>query len=245
MSQKSIIHLKETPSTNEHLKSLMIKDEVREGQIVVTDFQTKGKGQRGNTWESETGKNLTFSFFLRPTFLPAEKMFLISKAVSLGLIDYLNSLEKTFTIKWPNDIYYCDKKVAGILIENQLSGNHIETSIIGIGLNVNQTEFPKQLHNAISLATIFKREFNLSEVLASVYEEIDTWYRILSDGWDDRIDYMYFSHLFRNEGYHEFILPTRNIHAKIVSVEPDGKLTLKSPQGEIFRFYFKEIDFAI
>ena len=161
MTRFKIDKVSETLSTNELLKSIADKDSVAEGYTVVAVSQTAGRGQIGAFWESQPGQNLTFSLLLRPEFIKADQMFLVSKAISLGIVDYLNSFGEEFKIKWPNDIYYKDKKICGVLIENQLMGSNIVYSIIGIGLNINQKEFISDAPNPISLYNIIGRKLDL------------------------------------------------------------------------------------
>ena len=143
METKEIIftkeHLAETDSTNTYLQQLDADRHLPEGYIVYTDAQRAGRGQRGNSWESQPGKNLTFSLLLRPEHIPANQQFLLSQAVSLAVTDVLNRYASGFSIKWPNDIYWEDKKIAGILIENVLSGSTFARSIVGIGLNITRS----------------------------------------------------------------------------------------------------------
>lgn len=245
MEPINIIQVKQVESTNIKLKKFIVEDDIPEGFVVVTENQTGGKGQGTNTWESEPGKNLTFSLLLRPDFLNAEDMFLISKVVSLGIIDYLNTIRKCFNIKWPNDIYYRNKKVGGILIENQIQGNTIKYSVIGIGINVNQEQFVSDAPNPISLKTIFGKELALHECLESIVQQIGIWYDLLADGFIDDINQRYFDHLFRNQDYHDFSANGEVFHACIKSVEPDGQLVLKTPQGALRKFYFKEVAFVL
>jgi BirA family transcriptional regulator, biotin operon repressor / biotin---[acetyl-CoA-carboxylase] ligase len=244
MEHFNIIRLEETASTNEYLKNLAEKDGLPEGFAVFAKSQTGGRGQQGNIWESEPGKNINLSFLLRPEFLSSDKVFMISKVVSLAIVDYLNNLGKTFTIKWPNDIYYQDKKVAGILIENQFIGNSLEYCIIGIGLNVNQEVFNSGAPNPIALIKVFKKCFDVEEVLHGLLNQIMVWYEMLIDGWEDKINEAYFTHLYRTEGYHDFLTPGGQIHGHIIGVEPNGELKIKDPHGNVSGFYFKEIEFV-
>jgi BirA family biotin operon repressor/biotin-[acetyl-CoA-carboxylase] ligase len=225
------------------LKKLTIEEELPEGFVVLANNQTQGRGIGKNTWESEAGKNLTFSLLLRPVFLKAEEMFMVSKAISLGIVDYLNSLDKCFTIKWPNDIYYCNKKMGGILIENQLLGNKLNYSLIGIGINLNQEIFHGTAPNPVALKTILKKDINKTECLNGILKQITIWYEILSDGWFEKINQTYFTHLYRNIGYHNFSAHGETFLAKIKSVENDGKLVLKTQQADQKEFYFKEVEF--
>ncbi len=133
--------LKEIGSTNTYLQESDKDRLLPEGTIVYCDIQRSGRGQRGNSWESEPFKNLTFSLLLRPEHIPANRQFLLSEIVSLATVDVLNRYATGFSIKWPNDIYWHDKKIAGILIENVLSGSTFSRAIIGMGLNINQKNF--------------------------------------------------------------------------------------------------------
>jgi len=245
MKDLNYIEVKQIGSTNEYLKKITVEENLPEGFVVYTNNQTQGKGQGANLWESEPGKNLTFSILFRPVFLDPSEMFLISKAISLGIIDYLNFLDKCFTIKWPNDIYYCNKKVGGILIENQLLGNKINYSLVGIGINVNQKKFVSDAPNPISLLKILNKELNLHDSLKEILGQINIWYEMLTDGHYEKINERYFAHLFRNKGYHDFIANKNKFQASIETVDNDGKLNLKSKDGTIKSFYFKEVEFLL
>src|SRR5690349_7854438 len=160
----SVVFMPECHSTNDEASRLIeSSSHVVEGTVVITDSQTSGRGQRGNTWITEPGKNLTFSLLMKPTFLNAQDQFLLNKAFSLGLYDYLNAtLQATVKIKWPNDMVVNDKKICGILIENQIQGQNIQNSIVGIGLNVNQENF--SIPTATSMKVLGK-DFTLENVL--------------------------------------------------------------------------------
>ena len=165
-----ITHFKNIDSTNSYLQNLLDKGEDVADNVVVTDFQTSGKGQGKNVWQSEDGKNLLFSIALDMSFLKAEDQFLLTQMVSVAMIDVLKKYlpEESLFIKWPNDIYFNDKKIAGILIKNEIKGMMLGTSIIGIGLNVNQTYFDKSLPNPISMKMITGKDYDLEEVLMEV-----------------------------------------------------------------------------
>ena len=206
MTQLNHIHIDETSSTNEYLKEILSDNNLLEGLAVVAKYQNSGKGQGENSWESECDKNLTFSLLLKPKFIEAEHMFMVSKIISLGIINYLNSLnpESIFTIKWPNDIYYNNKKLAGILIENSLWGSKLNYSIIGIGININQEVFISNAPNPISLKNIFGEEFNLNECLNAILEHINYWYNSLKNREFERINSTYLSNLYRKNGLFEY-----------------------------------------
>ena len=146
--------LQETTSTNDYLKQRCKEDKAKEFYTVIAECQTNGKGQRGNCWESEEGKNLTFSTVIYPTALEAKKHFIISAIASYAVYDALAQYTSGFSIKWPNDLYWHDKKIGGILIENDMEGKYITQSIIGIGINVNQLNFLSDAPNPVSLAQI-------------------------------------------------------------------------------------------
>ncbi len=245
MKNINYIEVDEVVSTNDHLKMLAIEDELPEGAVVVAQCQKNGRGQGGNFWESTAGKNLIFSLLLRPSFLKAEDMFMISKVVSLGIIGYLKGIDKHFTIKWPNDIYYRNKKLGGILIENQLLGSKLNFMIVGIGININQDIFESDAPNPISLKNIFNKKFALNECLNGILISIGLWYNRLGNGETDKISEAYFSYLYRNSSYHEYRAGNRTFIAKIVSVDNDGRLNLTTYDGEKKSFYFKEVEFVI
>lgn len=245
MNTTKHIEISEVSSTNDYLKRLATEEELLEGFVIAAKYQTSGRGQGENSWESEKGKNLTFSLLLRPNFLNAENMFMISKVISLGIIDYLNSFEDNFEIKWPNDIYYKHKKLGGILIENSLLGNKLSYSLIGIGININQEIFVSDAPNPISLKNVFNKEFHLTECLKGILKQIDIWYDILKSGKYDKVNEAYFLNLFRKEDYHNYRENNEQFSAKIVDVESDGKLVLKTTDSKIRAFYFKEVEFVL
>ncbi|MCQ2376109.1 MAG: biotin--[acetyl-CoA-carboxylase] ligase [Salinivirgaceae bacterium] len=245
MNGFKIVELDEVDSTNDYLKLLAEKNELPEGYTVITTEQTSGRGQQGNVWESEPGKNLSISILLRPDFLPANQMFMLSKVVAIAIIDYLNSLGKEFLIKWPNDIYFEDQKISGTLIENQFVGNKIAYSIVGIGLNVNQQIFISDAPNPVSLYNIFDHEFDRDEVLRKLLNQIEVWYQMLADGWYNKINEIYFSHLYRCVGFHDFTTANGVLRAQIEDVEPNGRLVLRDIDGNISKYYFKEVAFNI
>lgn len=174
-----LIALEETDSTNQYISQLCnnLKEDVAELTTVTAEFQTSGKGQRGNTWEAEKGKNLLFSFVLYPTFLEARRQFILSQMVSLAIKEELSRWSDDITIKWPNDIYWKDKKICGILIENEIAGHHIERSIAGIGININQETFHSDAPNPVSLKQITGREHDRHEILAHILRRVEIYYK--------------------------------------------------------------------
>ncbi len=230
-------------STNEELKKIAQKEDLPNFSCVITDNQTAGKGQIGNKWESEPNKNLTFSILLHPTTLPILKQFLLSKMVSVAIAQTLEQYVADVSIKWPNDIYVGDKKICGILIENSIMGDKIHQSIIGIGLNVNQTLFLSDAPNPVSLKMISNNEYHLEDILLQILEQIEIRFAQLLAGCTNTISHIYFDKLFRREGY----FPYKDINgvfvAKIEEVKDFGFLVLKRKDGTISEYAFKEIQF--
>jgi BirA family biotin operon repressor/biotin-[acetyl-CoA-carboxylase] ligase len=243
---KNYQFVKETISTNVLMKELIWTMDLPEGFVVRTDFQTKGKGQGTNRWESAKGKNLLFSLLLRPSTVPIDKHFLISQIVSLGIIDSLRSLHpeiaKGLSIKWPNDIYWNEKKLGGILIENVWQGSKITSSIIGIGLNVNQERFHSDAPNPVSLLQISGKKFSRKALLKSIKNAIEGYYHNFDA---ETISKNYHLDLFRKEGFHSFRSDNVIFDAGIVGVDNDGKLMLKEKDGKISGYYFKEVEFIL
>ena len=169
-----ITHFNNIDSTNSYLQNLLDKGEDVADNVVVTDFQTSGKGQGRNIWQSEDGKNLLFSIALDMSFLKAEDQFLLTQMVSVAMINVLKKYlpEENLFIKWPNDIYFNDRKIAGILIKNEIKGVMLGTSIIGIGLNVNQTSFDESLPNPISMKMITGKYYDLEILLNEICNKL-------------------------------------------------------------------------
>lgn len=175
------------PSTNEYATQLLAQEDVIEGTVIVAKYQTAGKGQGLHTWDSDDGKNLLFSIILYPDRVLPEDQIFITMAVSLGVCDFLNDFFKGSQIKAPNDIYYNNHKIAGILIENTIVEGIINSCVVGIGLNVNQTTFPSNLPNPISIANITGREQNTEDCLNKLLVCLDKRYKELLYGDREKI----------------------------------------------------------
>lgn len=246
--RENLIHLTSTSSTNEYLYDLISRDDsLTEGLVVWSDFQTSGKGQLSNVWESEEGMNLTFSMLFFPSFLPIQSQFLLSQFVSLGVVDYLSNEVgmKDVTVKWPNDIYWKNKKIAGVLIENLLMGNSISHTIVGVGLNVNQKKFLSDAPNPVSMATATKRHFNLDDELQKLVSAIKFRYLQLIKGDFSSLRAQYFKALYRADNFYYYQDENGSFAAKIDSVGDDGILSLRLVDGEIRKYAFKEVSFII
>ena len=199
-----LLQLEETDSTNNYLKQLLSKQEIEECSVVIAEKQTSGRGQRGNSWESEPGKNLTFSIVLYPHHIPASRQFALSQIISLGIIDILQKFGPGFSIKWPNDIYWNEKKLVGILIENELTGHTFNTAIVGIGINVNQELFLSTAPNPISLKQITGKDIDRYTLLSDILNAIMKRYYHYEENNDKTLNDSYMKFLFRNNGTYFF-----------------------------------------
>jgi BirA family biotin operon repressor/biotin-[acetyl-CoA-carboxylase] ligase len=234
-----IVHIDETDSTNRWLQKYLATDERDDANMVVwAEYQTAGRGCGTNRWESEREKNLTFSMLIHPKELPATKQFHISMAISLAICEAIGQYIGDVSIKWPNDIYWRNGKIGGILIENTLKGNIIMESIIGIGLNVNQRVFKSDAPNPVSMWQICEHETDREALLKEILEAFE---RIL----DSKIREQYLSKLYRRKGYHPYADKEGAFMAEIVTVEDDGQLVLHDDNCKERRYAFKEVQFII
>ena len=234
------------PSTNQYCELLNL-DETEEFTVIVAHTQTAGIGQRGNHWEAETGKNLTFSLVLKPTWLPIADQYQLTKAVSLGIADCLAPLitegERRVRIKWPNDIYVDDKKICGILITHRIAGGQIAASVVGIGLNVNQEAFPSWVPNPISLKLLTGQDWVLDEVLEKVLNCIAHRYNELNNSPICSLDEPYLSILLRRDEEAQYSYQGQTITATLLDVNRFGHLQLITNKGERLSCQLKEIAF--
>lgn len=230
-----IISIKETDSTNRKIKEQAVDEDAM--TVLVAERQTAGKGCGTNSWESEPHKNLTFSIRYCPEDVEARRQFVISMQISVAIHRAMMDFGVPTTIKWPNDIYWNDKKLAGILIENQLQGSHIRDSIIGIGLNVNQRTFLSDAPNPVSMSQILSRHLQLNEILQRVIFHFQNA--------EKDIAAVYRSLLYRKTGMHEYSDSKGNFIAEIVGVADDGILSLRDSRGVVRKYAFKEVAFII
>lgn len=243
-NDRQIIRLEETESTNSYLRDLLKSQHLEEGSVVVADFQTAGRGQVGNSWYSDKGDNLLFSLLIYPTGIPANEQFIISRMVSLAIKNTLDQFADDIRIKWPNDIYWKERKIAGILIENSLQGKIIENSIIGIGLNLNQQIFPAELPNPVSLRQITATEQDKNYILDLLLKEFFLLYRSLQRGEKQVIEDEYMLDLYRANGYYWYEDANGRFQAEIDNVLPSGHLVLRTLDTNEERIYaFKEVQF--
>jgi len=236
--------LEEVDSTNsEAIRHLA---EIDNMTAIAAVHQTAGRGQRGNSWLTHAGENLTFSMVVKfgddaITPLEASRQFILTRCVTLGVSDYLESEGIECSVKWPNDIYVRNKKICGMLIENTLKGPFLDTSVIGIGLNVNQKEFPPQLVNPVSMAILTGKEYDIRMELPILCGCIRD--RLANYGNSDE----YVSRLYRHGTYNEYAVCStgERIRARIIDVTDRGMLCLETEKGERFEFAFKEISYII
>ena len=236
---KKINFLPTCHSTNDEAAHLLEKHPVIEGTIVITGNQTAGKGQRGNAWLTEPGKNLTFTLILKPNFLSIVQQFNLNIIISLGIVDYLNSIKSGFEVKWPNDIYYKEQKICGILIQNVLKNNRIEYAIIGIGLNINQQQFSEQ--RAVSLSQITGEIYDLEAALSTLCEHLERRYLQLKRGEVDNLRQEYLNNMYRF-GEDHLYKDKEVFQGRITGVTEHGLLEIETYKG-LKQFSFKEVEF--
>lgn len=238
-----IMRLDQVDSTNSFAMGILKGMPVEEGVVITTAKQTRGRGQRGNTWESEPGKNITCSIILKPTFLDPSLQFDLTRAASLALSDVIADLlpERDIRIKWPNDIYVDGKKIAGILIENVLISNRINYAVVGIGLNVNQTEFSASGTGATSLKLLGQVEFDLNNLLRMICAAVEVRYLQLRAGKTEQLRAEYFNRLFMANIVTRYTDFTKVFDAKILEVTKEGFLVLELTDGSLRRFAMKEV----
>jgi BirA family biotin operon repressor/biotin-[acetyl-CoA-carboxylase] ligase len=239
----NLIKLDITDSTNEYSKKLIKENDVEEGTVILADFQTKGKGQKDGYWESEKGKNLTFSIILYPNFLDIQKQFYLSMSISIGIVDFLSRLSVKSKIKWPNDIYIKDRKVAGILIENSIKRNIIASSIIGIGINVNQRKFKSHAPNPTSINLELNKTFDIKNTYKLLISCLNKWIKLLYSSHYKKIKYRYKKNLFLRNKKTRFSDIKGKFEGRIIDVEESGILLIKTDSKSVRKYNFKEVTF--
>jgi BirA family biotin operon repressor/biotin-[acetyl-CoA-carboxylase] ligase len=240
-----IRHYEKVSSTND-LASVMLRgDRPAEGTVITAAFQEGGRGQKGNSWESEPGKNLLMSVILYPAMVRPENQFIISQMVSLAVCDLIRAEVPDVKIKWPNDIYVRDDKIAGILIEHSIMGSTISSCVAGIGLNVNQTEFGSTLVNPSSLAQVTGREHDLSLITAELLRLLDISYAMVISGRTDELAEAYHNSLYRCGEWHRYADRNGVFGGMIEGVGPGGLLMVRREEGNVTGYAFKEIDYIL
>lgn len=237
-----IYHIPETTSTNDDAR----EQKYRHGDVVWAERQTAGRGQRGHAWTSPEGENLTFTLVLEPQFLPVGEQFLLSEAVALALTDTFATFGIDTRIKWTNDIYVGDRKLVGMLLEHNYSGQTLSRTIAGIGINVNQRTFDPALPNPVSMAQAAGRTFDRQKVLETFLRCCDNRYAQLERGEKETLQRDYRDRMYRLGEMHPFRLPDGTpIRAAIEGVRPSGELILRHEDGARREYLFREIEFVV
>ena len=236
-------------STNTYLRELNGGDPDYDYEVAVASFQTAGRGQKGNTWESEAGKNLLFSILAHPQGIKVQEQFYISEAIALAVSDSVIAAVGAeyadgVSVKWSNDVYWNDFKMAGILIENTLQGDRILDTVAGVGLDVNQEVFVSDAPNPISLKNITGREFDLDALLNDIVDRFIGYMEAGTTELRNKTDKLYRERLYRREGYHKFRDENGIFEACIEGIRPDGCLMLQTRNGEHRVYEFKQVQFV-
>lgn len=242
---QTVVLLEQVGSTNNYATGQVRENEVEEGTVFLAVSQTTGRGQQTNRWESEDGKNLTLSIVLHPDFLEIKDQFLLSKVVCLGIEAFLRKYVDMVSIKWPNDIYVGNKKICGILIENAIMSGRFSSSVVGIGININQAKFVSDAPNPVSLFQLTGDTYDLNLVLQEMLEQIDSFYCKLIDGNVDEINELFESKLFRLNTWHYFQDEKHEYRGRIIGVNEIGQLKVEEEGGEINEYHFKEVFYLI
>jgi len=246
MNRQQIIKIEETTSTLTYIRDLQKKEPLENGFTVYTDFQSAGRGQKGSSWESARGENLMFSTILFPDNLKANKQFILSQIVSLSIADVLSRETADISIKWANDIYWKEKKITGILIENDIMDDMVFTSVLGVGINLNQEVFLSDAPNPVSLKQITGKKYDTEKVLTDIINSMESYFNKLSSSEDlTEIKQKYKQTLFRRKGLHPYSDNDGTFYAEIYDVEDSGLLVLKTEAGELRKYAFKEVKFLL
>lgn len=240
---RKIFRLKEVDSTNAYASKL--PEKTPEGSVVVAEYQSNGRGQGSNKWESMPGENLMCSIVLYPTFLKANMQFYLSKAIALAVSDLVSLYTATVSIKWPNDIYVGNKKIAGILIEHAIESDYIKQTIAGIGININQQKFSASIPNPGSLNLATGEYFEINEMLDILISLIENRYVMLKEKDFTTLDDNYLTSLFKYKVKSEFSANGMIFNGTITGVEPTGELKILDESGETHLFLNKEVEFIL
>jgi BirA family biotin operon repressor/biotin-[acetyl-CoA-carboxylase] ligase len=241
----NLLFFKNLPSTNSHAAYLLKKGSLSEGTIIHTNYQTAGKGYSGNSWESEDGMNLLISIILFPAFIKPADQFNISMLISLGICDFLMRFVPVCSVKWPNDIYINNDKIAGILIESAIIADKFEHSIAGIGLNINQEKFMSHAPNPVSLKQITGKTIDLPGTLALLAGDLDKRYKQLISGDTLKIRNDYESKLYRINRWSSFRDINGMFTGRIKTIGDYGSLKIETSDRQIREYSFKEVEFIL
>ncbi|WP_424963369.1 biotin--[acetyl-CoA-carboxylase] ligase [Ekhidna sp.] len=239
---KKVVFLPQCHSTNDELATLAKNSKEPVGLVLYTHDQTKGKGQRGNIWVAEPGKNMLISVLLRPVFLDPQNQFYLNLITGLAIIDVLKEfIPSDFTLKWPNDVYVQGRKIAGILIENNMRGSTLDSSIVGVGLNVNQQAFA--LPKATSMMIETGNSFSLNDVMEHFLLKLEKWYLKLKTGDRDTILDHYHQLLMWRGEKRNFRRADLEFYGEIVGIDQHGRLAINH-DGSLHYYGIKEVEFV-
>ncbi len=238
-----VIWLNEVDSTNNYANLLLTENKINSETVISAYSQIKGRGQKGNFWDSEPKLNLTFTLILFSKFLPVQQQFSLSQSVSLAIKDTLSIFDIVSKVKWPNDILVNDKKIAGILIENAIMGSDFSHSFIGIGLNVNQENFSDYLPKALSMKNVSGLVYHTKEVLNVLLDKLYTRIEQIKQNDFKNLKKEYLLNLYQLNEWHEYKTKDKLLQGKIVDIGENGELAILSDNNEINLYMFKEIEF--
>jgi len=246
----NIINIDKVVSTNSYAQQLLESGDLHDGDVISTRFQESGRGQGNNFWESEPDSNLLISIILEPHMISASQQFVLTQLVSFAIADIVKEFVPQDSellkakIKWPNDIYIGNKKVAGVLFQNFIKGNKIEYSIVGIGINVNQKKFYSEAPNPVSIINYTNEQIDLDELLNKLLEKVGKNYE------EYRIEKnfpilksMYINDLYRFNSWATYSDKRNEFRGKIIDIDDFGRLLIESQNGEVKTFMFKEVEF--
>lgn len=241
---KNIKRYSQLDSTNREAEKWVLESHPPEGSAVLADFQSHGRGMAGNSWESAPGQNLLVSFILYPEFLFAGDQFMINKVVSLAVKECVRNLtgRDDVMVKWPNDVYAGDAKIAGILSQNSIRGEHIQFTVVGIGLNVNQLEFSSFTPKAVSMKSIAGKDYDREVVLATLASRFEYFYGMLRQGLTADLHRSYLASLYKFNREARFSSSGYEFTGIIKGVSPFGFLII-SIDGEPKEFDIKDVQF--
>ena len=236
-----VMEYEEVASTNSLAEKLPLS-ELKDKQVILTWRQTQGRGQATNRWESAPGKNISMTVIFRPERLEAGKQFAVSMVIALGCLDFLSHYVEGVTVKWPNDVYVGERKISGILIEHRVAGAHIQSSLCGIGVNINQEQFLSDAPNPVSLFQLLGRELPLQEVLEELLECIGTRYEQIHRYAELENDFL--RHMYRSTGIYDFEDERGIFRASVGGIDEYGQLILKDTDGRERVYAFKEVRYV-
>ncbi len=236
----NILEYEEMASTNTYAAE-MSSDELTDRMVILTWCQTQGRGQIGNSWESAPHSNISMTIVLKPEHLEASRQFAVSMVIALGCFDFVSRYADNVSVKWPNDIYVGDKKIAGILIEHKITGRYIGNSICGVGLNINQERFLSNAPNPISLLQLIGHPLSLQQALEELLSCIDARYAAIHDYASLEKEFLH--HLYRGTGIHQWKDAHGHFYASISGLDEYGQLRLLDEKGHEHLYAFKEVTY--